>query len=112
MALLPAKSFGLGHGDAFDADLMERLLHLVELEGLDDGFDLFHRRSISLRRAPVSRSGCSITRAKPSVRRGQSWSLPPLAGLPVNQAPRCLKISQLDAARAGSGAGSFSSSRR
>src|SRR5271157_4123270 len=102
MALLPAKSFGLGHGDALDADLMQRLLHLVELEGFDDGFNLFHRRSISLRRAPVRRPRRSITRAKRSVRRSQSWSLPPLAGLPVNQAPGFLKIGQLDdAATAG-----------
>src|SRR5579885_3650347 len=30
-------------GDALDPDLVKRLLHLVELEGLDDRLDLFHR---------------------------------------------------------------------
>ena len=43
MALLPAEALGLGHGDALDADLVKRLLHLVELEGLDDRLDLLHR---------------------------------------------------------------------
>jgi hypothetical protein len=42
MALLPAEAFRLGHGEALDPDLVQRLLHLVELEGLDDRFDLFH----------------------------------------------------------------------
>jgi hypothetical protein len=42
MALLPAEAFGLGDGDALQPDLLKRFLHLVELEWLDDGFDLFH----------------------------------------------------------------------
>src|SRR6187551_3256494 len=42
VALLAAEALGLGHGDARDADLVQRLLHLVELERLDDGLDLFH----------------------------------------------------------------------
>jgi hypothetical protein len=42
MALLAAKSLGLGDGDSRDADLVERLLHLVELERLDDRLDLLH----------------------------------------------------------------------
>ena len=41
-AFLPAKALGFGNGDARDADFMQRFLHLVELEGLDDCFDLFH----------------------------------------------------------------------
>ena len=42
VALLAAEALGLGHGDARDADFVQRLLHLVELERLDDRFDLFH----------------------------------------------------------------------
>src|SRR6516162_7624232 len=48
MALLAAETLGLGDGDALNADLVKRLLHLVELEGLDDRLDLFHRILISL----------------------------------------------------------------
>ena len=42
MALLAAEAFGFGDRDALQADLLKRLLHLVELERLDDRFDLFH----------------------------------------------------------------------
>ena len=42
MALLPPEALGLGDGDAGYADFMQRFLHLIELEGLDDRFDLFH----------------------------------------------------------------------
>src|SRR5690606_3215230 len=42
MSLLPAEALGLGHGNPLQADLLERFLHLVEFEWLDDGFDLFH----------------------------------------------------------------------
>ena len=42
MALLAAEALGLGHRDALDADFLQRFLHFVELERLDDGFDLFH----------------------------------------------------------------------
>jgi len=40
--LLPAKTLGFGDGNALQSDLLKRLLHLVELERLDDGFDFFH----------------------------------------------------------------------
>ncbi len=42
VALLPAEALGLEHGDALQADLVEGVLHLIELEGLDDRFDLLH----------------------------------------------------------------------
>jgi hypothetical protein len=45
MALLPPEALGLDHRDALHADLVERFLHFVELERLDDGFDLFHRHA-------------------------------------------------------------------
>ncbi len=41
-ALLAAEALGLGYRDAPDPDLVERLLHLVELEGLDDRFDFLN----------------------------------------------------------------------
>jgi hypothetical protein len=40
--LLPAEALGLDHRDALQSDLLQRLLHLIELERLDDGFDLLH----------------------------------------------------------------------
>src|SRR3990170_7607594 len=40
--LLPAEALDLGHGDALHADLGERVAHVVELEGFDDGGNEFH----------------------------------------------------------------------
>ncbi len=42
VALLAAKALHLDDGQALDADVLERFLDLVELERLDDGFDLLH----------------------------------------------------------------------
>ena len=42
MALLAAEPFRLDHGDPLDSRLLQRLLHLVELERLDDRLDLLH----------------------------------------------------------------------
>src|SRR5437016_2797994 len=42
VALLAAEAANLGDGHADDADLGERLLHVIELERLDDGFHLLH----------------------------------------------------------------------
>ena len=42
VALLTAEAPHLGHGHPDDPDAGEGLLHVVELERLDDGFDLFH----------------------------------------------------------------------
>ena len=42
VAFLAAEALGLGHGDALDADFLQRLFHLVEFERLDDRFDFFH----------------------------------------------------------------------
>ena len=42
--LLAPEPLHLGHGQTGDADLRQRLAHLVELERFDDGFDLLHRR--------------------------------------------------------------------
>ena len=42
LALLAAVALGLDDGHALDAQLLQGLLHLVQLERLDDGFDLFH----------------------------------------------------------------------
>ena len=57
MALLAAEPLGLGDGDAGDADLVQRLLHLVELERLDDGFDLLHLAGLRLLRCTISGGG-------------------------------------------------------
>src|SRR5690242_14302078 len=42
MPLLPAKALGFGDRDALQSDFLKRFLHLVELERLDDGFNLLH----------------------------------------------------------------------
>jgi hypothetical protein len=42
MALLPAETLGFRDGDALQPDLLQRLLHLVEFEGLDNRLDLLH----------------------------------------------------------------------
>ena len=43
VALLPAVAAGLGHGDAVHAERLQRALHVVELERLDDCGDELHR---------------------------------------------------------------------
>src|SRR5712691_5786868 len=59
VAFLAAEAADLGDGHADDPDPRERLLHVVELERLDDRFDFFHgllpRRLLPPpRRAPLS----------------------------------------------------------
>ena len=66
VALLAAVALGLEHGHALDAEFLQRLLHLVELERLDDGFDLLHRggsEGPGAGAAPVARLA-----ARPSAR--------------------------------------------
>jgi hypothetical protein len=48
VALLAAKTLGLGHGDARHADFVKRFLHFVQLERLDDRLDLFTPETSSL----------------------------------------------------------------
>src|SRR3546814_13801865 len=57
MALLPPKALGRGHGDAGDADLVQRLLDLVQLERLDDRLDLLHGYSPQLLRCSIAPPG-------------------------------------------------------
>src|SRR5262245_9934585 len=47
VALLPAEPLHLADGQALYADSRQALLHLVQLEGLDDCLDLFHCRASS-----------------------------------------------------------------
>ena len=44
MAFLPAEALGLDDRDALQPDLVQRFLHLVQLERLDDSLDLLHLR--------------------------------------------------------------------
>ena len=41
MTFLAAKSLDLDHAQALNADVLQGLFYFVQLEGLDDGFDLF-----------------------------------------------------------------------
>src|SRR6185369_11080544 len=83
VALLPAEAFGLGDRDAGHAHLVERVLYLVELEGLDDGFDL-------LQEGP---SGLDEATAMPSCGRVILPCFPPdrrrLASFPAAHAHEC-----------------------
>src|SRR5690606_9252567 len=47
MSLLTPEALGLGDGDALEPDFLKGLLHLVELERLDDRLDLFHALVVS-----------------------------------------------------------------
>jgi hypothetical protein len=42
MAFLAAETFRLDHGNALEAYFLESFFDFIELEGLDDGFDLLH----------------------------------------------------------------------
>ena len=42
MPLLTSEAFHLGHGHSFDPKLGQSLLHFLEFERLDNGFELFH----------------------------------------------------------------------
>src|SRR5579872_4201516 len=42
MAFLAAEALGLGDRDALDPHFLQRFLHLVEFERLNDGFDFLH----------------------------------------------------------------------
>src|SRR5665811_47889 len=42
MPLLPAEPFGLGHSNTLESDFLQGFFHFIQLEGLDDRFDLFH----------------------------------------------------------------------
>jgi len=63
VALLAAETLGLGHRDALQPDLVQRVLHFIELEGLDDGFDLFHRVLILLQRTRTGGSSRTVMAA-------------------------------------------------
>jgi hypothetical protein len=50
VALLAAEALDLGDGDPGNADLVQRVLHVVELDRLDDRFDFRH--AVALMRSP------------------------------------------------------------
>jgi len=45
MTLLTTEAFCFGDSDALQSGLLKRFLHFVQLEWLDDRFDLFHVKS-------------------------------------------------------------------
>jgi hypothetical protein len=66
MALLSAEALRLDNGHAVDAHFVERSLHVVELEGLDDGFDFLHGTSARVPLGVGIRTGSG--RISPSFR--------------------------------------------
>src|SRR3989304_818910 len=59
LAAGPPEALDLGDGHALPADLGGALLHLVELEGLDDGLDLLHGNGLADR--------CCVGGSVPSI---------------------------------------------
>src|SRR4029077_5461487 len=59
VALLPAKALRLDYGDALQANFLQRLLYLVELEGLDNRFDFLHAFP-QAPKGPCSRLACRL----------------------------------------------------
>jgi hypothetical protein len=68
MALLPPEPLGLQHSDALKPDLIERVFYLVELEGLDDRFDLLHL----LGPTPRASTGAAVPAARARLREAAS----------------------------------------
>src|ERR1700676_4774387 len=66
MALLSAEAFRLDDGHALHTDFVKRCLHIVELEGLDDGFDFLHGTSARVPLRVGVRTGSA--RISPSFR--------------------------------------------
>src|SRR5262249_50983063 len=69
VSFLASEPLRLGDGNALQPDLLQRFLHLVELEGLDYGLDFLHFASPPGRaRVPDdSRPTVSRVRAKPTA---------------------------------------------
>src|ERR1043166_3254525 len=59
---LASETFGFGDGDALQSHLLQRFLHLVELERLDDRLELLHRVS-----CPPGPQGKRAQAAAPTV---------------------------------------------
>src|SRR5947207_4140430 len=65
VTFLPAKAFHFGHGHAFNTELGQGFLDLLELERFDDRFQFFHVELIALAFASfeAERSTRSLTNA-------------------------------------------------
>jgi hypothetical protein len=68
MPFLATEALDLDHRQPLNADVLKGFLHLVELEGLDDRFDLFHAASSAT--LPVDLSPCSLGRGNRMRDRG------------------------------------------
>ncbi len=74
MPLLAAEAFDFDNGEALDADILQSLFDFIELERLDDGFDLLQRSGPPWLRS--CRGQTIIDRQEQfSVRKGQGGSL-------------------------------------
>src|SRR5271170_7932108 len=60
MSLLPAEAFRFEDGDSLDSGLLQRFLHLVEFERLDDRLDLLHFGQTPHPRASRRRYACRL----------------------------------------------------
>src|SRR5690606_27348590 len=47
MTFLSSKSLGFDDSNPLQTDFLKGFLHFIQLEGLYDGFDLFHQRMVS-----------------------------------------------------------------
>jgi len=66
VAFLPAKTLGLDHRDALEANFVQRLLHFVEFEGFDNRFNFFHgTKALVIAEFDFSRSSGPVRRSTP-----------------------------------------------
>src|SRR6516162_1955510 len=104
MSLLAAETFCLGHRNALQPNVLQRLLHLVEFERFYDRLDFFHLVTVSpagrrFGSAPPDRARVSRLRAKPSAD-GKYRFISVLVGLRASRARSrpgyCLRKHQQD----------------
>src|SRR5215208_6875290 len=81
VSLLASEAFGLDDRDPLQSDLLKSLLHLVELERLDDCFELLHS-SLCL-----PNSGATFEKPEPRLR--LAGSVPKPAGAPKARKAPC-----------------------
>jgi len=95
VTLLATETLRLGDGDALQADFLQRLFHLIELERLNDRFDLLHLDIASAwgkRAIGPSRTTLSTKRASPgapdaTLRKRRPHGQAPQFGLAASHLP-------------------------
>src|SRR5580692_1104716 len=87
VSLLAPKPLGLGHRYSLQTHLLQRLLHLVEFERLDDRLDLFHRVSSPSAKAADAPLGPRLRLAGPVPRPRRRQNGRPIKALYCAEGP-------------------------